>query len=777
MAETKRATCHMCYCNCWLQATVEEGRVAKVIGDPSLPSSVGIEACVRASKGLLEQVYSPDRLDYPLKRVGERGEGKWERIGWDQALDEIATKLQSIKEQYGAEALATGFAHATGSNEDASFVGYTFSHLFGTPNHFTAPGSFCGGPASRNEQITTGWGYVFPGAAPGSTKCAIAWGANPDESFMMGPPKILARLRSEGAKTIVVDPRFTETAEQADLWLRVRPGTDGALAMAMLNVIIAEELYDKEFVATWTTGFEALKQKVKEMPPEKAEQITWVPADKIREAARMFATNRPATATYGMGITQQGKATTSISRYRVLLMLITGNVDLLGAGYETGPAYMSYYEESMFPDALTDEQAMKQLGTDRFKLLGYPGYRIYREAAEKYWKKPPCLHYLHQSTWPIISRAILTEKPYPIKAVMTNICDPFFGYPNAKLTYRAAKSPNLELLVVTELFMTPWAALADYVLPATTTFERPLLSHGYGFSNGVMAEARTLPPTAERRDDYQVYRGLADRLGIKLPTYEGSGVINYKDAIPWPETLEGYFDWMLAHAQEPVGMSFNELAEERPMVYPEVVEKKYALTDPQTGQPRGFGTISGKVELAPTTLERLGYDPFPDYEPAVDSPMANPDMVKEYPFQMFCGPRNKYYFFSQDRQCNSLRREYPYPRVQINPKDAPEIGVADGDWVYIETPVGKIRQVAMVTTEVPQGVVHVEFDWWLPELPAQEPWLAGMWEVNGNILLDDNPDKLGVWAGEPPNRATMCKVYKAPDYVKSSWMEKPAVTW
>jgi thiosulfate reductase / polysulfide reductase chain A len=769
MAEVKSTICHMCLWNCWIKATIEDGKVLRVESHPGRPSLAGYDVCTKAQKALLEYTFHPDRLNHPLKRVGARGEGKWEQISWEQALDEIAAKLGQIKEKYGPEAVVLGTGTPRGTHSD--HLKYTFGHLFGTPNILSPNGNFCLGPHVRWMHITNGWGYSHVVPVPGVTKCYLTWGGNQDVGYM-NPPGMVKEMRAAGAKTIVIDPRFSEVAEQCDIWLRIRPGTDGALAMAFVNTIIEEDLYDKEFVDKWTYGFDELRQKVKEMPAEKAEEITGVPAAKIREAARVYATNKPATFYYGMGTTHQGLGVDSAQMYMVAMREICGNIDVEGGEYLPGTNLISAYEESMFPPGiphgLTDEQGMKQLGNDRFKLLGHRAWREYIPSTLKYWKKPLSVNFVYLCSWPMATRAILTEEPYPVKALVMNACNYLFSFGNTKHTYQALKSSNLELFVATDIFMTPYTALADYVFPATSTFERPALEHFLGFMDGCMADTRMLPPTAERQDDYQVYRGLAERLKIQLPYYKGPGY--------WPDTLEHFYDWMLANAIKPMGKTFEELAATSPLNGPEPVFKKHEQFNADTGGLRGFGTPTGKVELNPTILPKLGFE-LPSYNPPADSPMANPDLAQEYPFQMFTGPRNPYYYFTEGKQCTGLRREYPYPRVQIHPKDSMVLGVADGEWVYIETNVGRIRQIAMVTTEVPQGVVHVEFGWWLPEQPTQEPWLGGMWDVNASILVDDDPDKLGAMAGETMGRACMCRIVKAPQYAEVPWMEKPANAW
>jgi anaerobic selenocysteine-containing dehydrogenase len=346
--------------------------------------------------------------------------------------------------------------------------------LYGSPN-WAQQGIICWGIAFIVESLTYGW-FARGMPLPGVTKCIVIWGLNPAHSSLPIYRRILECVR-KNAKLIVIDPRETELAKKADVWLQIRPGTDAALALSMINVIINEGLYDREFVEKWCYGFRELKERVKEYPPDKVAEIAWVPAEKITEAARIYATNKPATIPWGVKNDQLGRNVTHMLRAKAILKAITGNLDVKGGDTLGGP-------KLSVPDAadlelnekISREQLKKQLGSDRFKVGMWPGWELIAKAQRRIWK-PEKITYIprHECTavpMYLIWRAILTGKPYPVKALICQCSNPLVAAANAKLAYKALKSPNLELFVVHDHVMTPSAMLADYVLPAADFLER-----------------------------------------------------------------------------------------------------------------------------------------------------------------------------------------------------------------------------------------------------------------------------------------------------------------
>ncbi len=721
---------------CGLLAHVREGRVTKLAGDPHHPLSRGF-ICIKGERAN-EYHDHPDRLNFPLKRVGRRGEGKWEQISWDQAMDEIATKLRELKEQYGPESVA--LAHGTFHGPECG-IGIRFLNLFGSPNS-SGMGIPCAGPALEAESLTYGFGptYMSP-PVPGVTRCIVIWGSRPSASQPPVWPLILA-CKEAGAKLIVIDPIRTAEAEQADLWLQVRPGSDGALALAWLHIIINEGLYDYSFVAQWVFGFDKLKQRVQKYSPEKAAEITGVPKERIVEAARMYATHQPAILNWGVANAQIGRNSLQVERAKAILRAITGKLDELGGTLLLGPPNRALIMPDLeLYDALPPEQRRKKLGADRFRLHGQ-GYELLSRAQERVWGKKRLLSQLWAADVPspLLWRSILTEDPYPIKAVLIQYHNPLGASAHARLVYEALKSENLALSVVHELFMTPTAELADYVLPACHWLEKSALSTFFGWANVTVAGQRAVEPAYERRNDYELWRDLGRRLGQE----------NY-----WPDTLEAFWDQMLA----PSGLSFEQLVTSpEPWIIEPPRFKKYADPDPATGEPLGFGTPTGKVEFYSTILEQLGYDPLPDYEEPPE--IADSLLASQYPFILITGGTVIESHHQGFRQVSFFREKYPHPPVHIHPETAARLQIGEGDWVYIETPRGRVKQQAKLTDAIHPDVVHAD-RWYYPEEPGPEPHLHGFWRSNINVLTDDDPDHCDPAYGTWCARANRCKIYKA----------------
>jgi anaerobic selenocysteine-containing dehydrogenase len=709
---------------------VEDGRIIKVRGNPDHPLSRGT-MCVKATAAI-EFHYHPDRLNYPMKRVGERGEGKWERMTWEQALDEVAGKLSRIREDHGAEAVALG----RGTYRTDYWALARFQHLFGTPNMYT-PGQICYCNTWLIHTATFGtFALTRESIRPESrrTRCLVLWGYNPVESYPTLWNNMLA-LKNAGTKIIVIDPRRTAAAEVAEIWLQIRPQTDGALGLAWLNVIINEGLYDKEFVDRWTYGFDKLKQRVQEYTPEKIAEICWVPAEKIIESARMYATSKQAVIPWGVKLDQIGKNSTQAIRTLGILRAITGNLDVEG-GEQIGitgdvlkviPDYQMELQEKLSP-----EQRQKQLGADRFKLFTWPGFEMICKASEGIpYVSPPTANDACAAHEPLLWRAIVTGEPYPIKALIVQANNPMLQHTNTKLVYDALKT--LDLLVVMDYFMTPTAILADYVLPAADWLERVVVNKLDGTRNCVNVGERSVKLEYERRDDYEFWRGLGIRLG-------------QEEYWPWP-TLEECLNYRF----KPLGYTLKELADANGIFGPPEF-KKY--------EKYGFATPTRKVELYSTIFEKLGYDPLPSYEEAPETPVSAPELAKEYPLILTTGGRIRYFYHSEFRQIKSMRKRHPDPILQIHPDTASKLGIRDKEWVYVETRLGRVRFKAELFDGIDPRVVHAEHGWWFPEEVAEEPSLYGVWKSNINVLISDDPDTCDPICGGWPHMG-LCKVYGA----------------
>jgi len=724
---------------------VENGRLVKIEIDRSYPLwdtiSPPTSACPRhlAAK---EIQYHPERVNFPLKRAGERGEGKWKTISWEQAFDEIAEKLGGIREEYGAEAVGAYVG-------DARFPNWPyarFMYLFGSPN-IVGMLNICHGPTRCVDGAMLGWPprhrtyVVVEKDAEGkpATNCILLIGIDPSHSrFRMW--KSIRDAVELGTKLIVIDPRRTDTAALADIWLQIRPGTDAALLMSMINVIIEEGLYDREFVEKWCHGFAQLRERAKEYPPEKVAEITWVPAEKIREAARVYGQNPPTMAVNGMGLEQQSNTIAGLQA-KFSLSALTGSIDVEGGEYMGGPPRCVMDAEMELSEKLSPEQKRKTLGNDRFRLLGWPGRDAILPHVMKVWGRPySAANYTARGHSPTLIRAILTGKPYPVKAVLSVGSNFLLNEPNAKLIYKALKS--VELHVAMDPWLTPTAELADYVLPIALWLERPLFVTWWGTDNSILAGERALPSAIpgeyDHRTEYDIFSELGRRLG-------------QEEYWPW-KTNEEVWDYML----KPLGLTLKEFIDKGGYEFPPKEFKKYEKI--------GFGTPTGKVELYSTIFEQLGYDPLPYYQEPHESPISKPELAKEFPLILTTGGRPREYYHSEYRQIDSIRRRYPYPLVQINPQTAKKLGIADGDWVWIESPRGRIRQKAKLFGGIDPRIVHADYCWWYPELPGEEPWLHGAWESNVNVLVNDDPDVCDKLAGGWPLKALLCKVYKCKVY-------------
>jgi len=690
-----RSNCRGCHGGCGVLVHVKDGRIIKLEGDPEIPSNRG----TMCSKGLayLQLVYHPDRVKYPLKRSGKRGEGKWQRISWDEALDTIVNKYKEIIPKYGPEAIVIG----QGTGRDYAETLYRFANLLGTPNVLTA-GHICYVSRLGATLITCG---ALPVCDYDShPKCVMVWGNNvvwthPDEYKAESLPRVLA----EGARLIVVDPRLTYLAGRADIWLQLRPGTDTALALGIANVIISEGLYDKEFVEKYTHGWDKFVERVQEYPLDKVEKITWVPEAKIKDAARLYAKTKPACIQWGVAIEQTINCTDN-NRILTDLMAITGNLDIPGGNVFFTPPPVRTLSQFAMHRELSAEQREKQLGGNTYKLA----QRVALVTPKMVWD------------------AILTGKPYPVKAVQLHGSNPVITRANAREVYEALK--QVDFLVVSDFFLTPTAELADVVLPAATWLELNYLG-GYFLRHGYIFPRRKIVQIGECWQDQKMFNELGKRLGQKN----------------WFDKVEDAWDYIL----EPAGLTW-EKAKEMPYIRGETEYRKY--------ERKGFSTPTKKVELYSTIFEEWGYDPLPRYREIPESPVSKPEMAKEYPYILTTGARCPVFFHSEHRMIPWLREIYPDPIVEIHLQTAEKHGIKEGDWVFIESPRGRIKQRAKLTTGIDPRIVAAQHGWWFPEVKTPD---HGWDKSNINILTDNDPAGYDVAMGSTNLRVLLCKIYLA----------------
>jgi anaerobic selenocysteine-containing dehydrogenase len=707
--ETFKVVCRMCHGGCGTIVRRKEGRIVSVVGDPDHPINKG-KLCAKAGQPSIDLLYHPDRLNHPLIRAGERGSGQWRRASWDEALGYIADKLQQIKSEHGAEAVS--FFRGMGLNN--SNIISRLANLFGTPN-VSSISYFCYAVRVSACQITatgkfsgTKWdGAVVPDLYT-PTSCIVEWGSQKrtsNDHGLIGHVPLTDAFQNKPAH-IVVDPRLPSSAGRADIWLPLRPGTDAAMALGWINLIIEEELYDHEFVEKYCHGFEELRARAAEYPLDRVADITWCDPELIARAARLYADSRPAQMVLGNGTDHAGLNTYQSVRALFLLMGITGNIDVPG-GNVFYPAPPLAYPD--MKEALPPAQLAKRVGAKRFKALDRHGF----------------------SHPPLTLQAMVTGDPYPVKAMVavgTNIAT---TYPNTAQVQAALKS--LDLLVVHDVFMTPTAELADVVLPAAGNLERDeprLHLHIKGPHAAYMDTVSSkLATVGERKSDWEFIIALGQKLGLQ-------------EYFP---SLEKLSDDALA----PMHMTWDELKQREYVEIP-LEYRKY--------EKAGFGTPTGKFELYSTVMRDWGYDPLPAHIEPPESPYRTPRVYEKFPLILITGAKQAVYMHSQNRQVESIRKLSPDPVLEMHPATAAGLGIAEGDMAWVETPRGRLQLRTHLHRRIHEKVVAIPHGWWYPEKPGPD---HGAFESCANVLTDDNADLCDPTFGSSPLKGLLCRVYRA----------------
>ncbi len=682
-----KSQCYICNQGCDAAVHVKNSEVVLVEGDRSSAVTKG----TLCSKGLASRdiLYHPDRMLHPMKRTGARGEGHWQRITWDEALDEIAYRLSSIEAAFGGESIVL----ATGTNRGWVRYFMRFANAYG--KQWIGPGiAQCFYPRMIGQMLVLGTNAMENPHYDG-TRCMIIWGCNPTNTW---PAKAVHMMeaRSLGAFMIVIDPVFSEAASKADLWVPLRPGTDAALALGMLNVIIMEGLYDRAFVDRYCYGFEELTQRVMEYPPERVEQITWVPANTIRELARRYATTRPASITQCLSIDQNAD-TISTARSIAMLAAVTGNIDVAGGNAITMLHRLGARSNDGSGAWLTKRHHETRLGNRQYPLL-----------ASEACMMTPSAH--NHAVW----KTILTEKPYPVKAIYCHGSNMLISYANTKEVTDALM--RLDFLVVADLFMTETARIADIVLPAASWMERDYVTQNEQTSTNHFHLQQKVAQRGECRTDVTILNQLAARLGFAERMFP---------------TDEAYFDFVL----EPTGLTFDQFKKIGVLSTPAAF-KKYE-TD-------RFKTPSGKVQLYDERLKALGFDPLPAYREPDEGPVSMPQRAREYPLILTTGARVPVFRHSELRNIPMLREIAPELLVSINPKTAAALSIDDKDMIVVETMRGSVEAKAYLTEGIDPRVVQVPSHW-----PDQQ---------NVNHVTDN--EHCAPMIGSAQLRCQLCRVRK-----------------
>ncbi|NOY45684.1 MAG: molybdopterin-dependent oxidoreductase [Deltaproteobacteria bacterium] len=637
--------CTLCYHSCGCKVTVENGRAVAVEGLESHPLNRG-RLCPRG-EAVLENVYHPDRILTPLKRTN----GGLQEISWEQALDEIAARLDRLRREFGPEVLAMFSGSIGVENLEMAGLAQRFKAAFGSPNFFSVE-SVCYRMRIRARQITFG---KYPTEELDS-ELYILWGHNPDASDF--PLKLaIDRNLDRGAKLVIIDPRRIPLADRADLYLRIRPGSDAAMALAMIHEIVANELYDRRFVEAFAIGFDRLVEHVRPFTPEWAEEITWVPAAKIRELARWMARTKGASIYQGTCTQDQTAAGVQASRAFSVLQVITGNINVPG-GWVISP-------RPRFGNVGLGVSG-DPLGSDEYPLF------------VDLWGR--------RSPYGVVTK-VPEAVPDRLKAFYVVGGNPLVSMPDSNAFREAFR--RLDLLVVHDLFLTETAREAHYVLPACSHLEKWGVAYTYNVCHCLpymMLRKKCIEPLGGSRSEWWVFTQLARRLGLE-------------EHFPW-RTEEEFVRFEL----EPTGLTFDELLHEKPegAFYG---EKRYEM-------PPSLPTPSGKIEIYSEAMARAGADPLPVYLEPERSPLSAPSELRQrYPLILTTGHRDYYYTHSQFRGIKPLQAHSPEPHAEIGPETAARWALRDGDLAEIETDRGRVRMRVRVDPRVAEGVVFVPHGW------------------------------------------------------------------
>ena len=688
--------CRLCSAVCPVTVEIRDGRLIRAQRKSFLPPDKRLTR--PKLKAAPEIVYAPDRVLKPLIRMGsgKTGPADFREASWDEALDLVAEKFSFFKENHGAASVAwlRGMAADWGAPWDYA---NRLMNLFGSPNTI-GNGSVCHVARDMAHVYTYG-AMTLP--QPKTSQCIVIWGKN-DRNTAPGAAEAVLHARKQGARLIVIDPIKTYFAKKADIWLQIKPGHDGYLAMAMLNEIIENNLHDADFVRQYGIGFDELAAAARAYPVERVgPQIGLDPA-MIRKAARLYAGTKPACIIDGNGLDMQ-LPVFQATRAVCMLRAVTGNLDIDGGDFIPQPV------------PLADMQLKGRLpaGTEPIT-RDYPLFNTF------------------SPTWGIHAQsclvdAVLEEKPYPVRMLVVQSGNPAVTMADAGRVKKAFE--KLAFVVVIDMFRNQTAQYADVILPAAGCFEKTQLNRAYMRNSPVILQNRVIDCTGESRPDWQIIFELGRCLG-------------FEKEFPW-QTVEAAIDDHLAPSGLTVEMLRQNSAGLR--AEPAAFEKHHI---------KGFDTPSGKVEFFSHRMKDAGHPPVPFQDGGMENPISFVDvmetaMEKDLPdghvLIGISGERTNRYTHTQFHNIPSLRMRESGGFADLHPKDADRMNIADGQMIAISTPRGRVRMKARISDVVPPGAVRIAWGW--GEVDA---------EANVNNLTDD--DRRDPVTCTPSARTFMCRI-------------------
>jgi anaerobic selenocysteine-containing dehydrogenase len=674
---------------------MEGGKIVKIEGDPEAPLNMGA-LCIKA-KASLEIRNHPGRIRHPLLRKGQRGEGKWQEVSWDDALGRIADEMNRAKEKYGPESVCWLRGAAKGTQDN---VFTRLANVFGSPN-ITSMASVCYFPHVNAMRLT--FGSFLMEDHTNASALVVVWGMDPAATSTPNYQP-LKRAVARGAKLMVIDPFETTLAKKADRWMRPRPATDMVLALGMIHVIINEGLYDKAFVENWTVGFDELRAHVQDYTPQKVSEICWVPAESIADAARFYAAHRPAALLVGNA---NENIVLSMQTQRAIYILegLCGNVGVPGGKVQwTNPPIVSRAApEFTLQDHIPKETRQRRLGAEYLA---------------------PFVHYaLPQS----VIKAIITGKPYMPHVAYIQGGNLLCTWANSRETLEAFK--KLDFIATADLFLTPTVEMCDVVLPVAHFLEHDALRQSGDLPFLAQIQQKVVD-AGDCKSDTQIYIELSRKLGL--------GDYFWKDEYAFMEEM-----------LRPAGITLDEFRKVH--VLECVRQYRHYERD-------GFATPSGKLEFYSKTLKEAGSDPLPVYSEPPETMYSEPGSADEYPL-ILTTRKPAVFRHSNLRHIKSLRARRPDPILNINPATARELGINNGDWVYIENKRGRITHKAEYSKSLDPRVVVGDHGWWYPEKGLDDE-LHGFAESCINAITSNSPPYASEMGGVTL-RGTFCKVYKA----------------